>query len=136
MVFKVKSGIGKTAGWQAFHQSSCLCSWFHSQVLVNFNLKDRYFLLWLKIIPSSLPQILCTIWLHGSLLIEIQYPKAFCSNKVSSYLHTINTCGVCLITLVMRSAHNSMLHKRLKWNIKPKVNLWQVPHSYKVPYSM
>ena len=90
MVFKVKSGIGKTAGWQAFHQSSCSCSWFHSQV--NFNLKV--------------------------LSIEIQYSKLFRSNKILSHLHTINAFGAYIITVVRCRAHNLMVHKRLKWNNK------------------
>ena len=44
--------------------------------------------------------------------------KLFQSIKLSSHLHTINACGACIITVVRRSAHNSMLHKRLKWNKK------------------
>ena len=44
--------------------------------------------------------------------------KVFRSNKLSSHLHTINACGACIITVARRSAHNSMLHKRLKGNNK------------------
>ena len=50
--------------------------------------------------------------------LKFSVQKVFRSNKLSSHLHTINAYGACIITVVRRSAQNSMLHKRLKWNNK------------------
>ena len=40
--------------------------------------------------------------------------KLFRSNTLSPHLHKLNACGVCIIIVKRGSAHNSMLHKRLK----------------------
>ena len=99
---QVKSGIVKTAGWNAFHQPSCSCSWFHLQVLVNFYLKNRFnvttnnsFLF----CPRCLAQVGCMK--VSQLKSSVQ--KLFRSNKLSSHLYTINACGACIITVVRRS---------------------------------
>ena len=120
MILKVKSVIGKTAGWQAFHQSSCSCSWLNSQVLVIFNLKELYYLMRLEIISFFLAQ---DTWLkYETLWIEIQYSKLFRSIKLSSHLHTTNARGAYIFTVVKRTAHNSMLHKRLIKHNKTQSN--------------
>ena len=75
------------------------------QLLFNVNGNNSFLLC-----PRYLAQVGCmeVCQLKSSVL------KLFRSNKLSSHLHTINACGACIITVVRRSAHNSMLHKRLK----------------------
>ena len=116
MVLKVKSGIQKTAGWQAFHQSSCSCSWFHSLTSTSrrpllFNVTGNNFPLFR---PRYFAQ--CGCMKVSQLKSNIQ--KLFRSNKLSSHLRTINACGTCIFTVARRSAPNSMLREKLKWNNK------------------
>ena len=75
------------------------------QLLFNVNGNNSFLLC-----PRYLAQVGCMK--VSQLKSSVQ--KLFRSIKLSSHLHTINACGACIITVVRRSADNSMLHKRLK----------------------
>ena len=104
------------------HESSCLCSWFHSLVLVYINLNDHYNWIWHEQIPFSSAKDTCIV--HKSLSIEIQCSKAFSAKQLIITFHRINACSVRIITVVKLiavvrlSLHNSILGKWLNWKNK------------------
>ena len=119
MVLKVNSGIGKMAGLQAFSPelifavliSLTTINQFQFKGSLLFNVTENNSFL---LRPRYLPKVGC---MKISQL-KSSVKKLFQSNKLSSHFHTINACGACIITVVRRSSHNSMLHERLKRNNK------------------
>ena len=83
-------------------------SQFQSKGPLLFNVTGKLFFL---LCPRYLAQDGC---MKVSQLKSDSIQKLFRSNKLSSHLRTINAYGACIITVVRRSTHNLMLHKRLK----------------------